>query len=224
MSWITESIKRSNKLKDHYKLHEIDIFIKDPLPDHINTDLVFSTFSRLIPNHLLTGIDIIYVGYFDVFKDRQINAVYQDGAIYITNDQDSDQDMIDDIIHELAHAVEESFTQLIYDENDVRNEFMGKRKRLYDLLSSYNYDPPEKLKDTIHYDKEIDMYLYKTVGYDKMWNLINGLFVSPYSVTSLREYFAVGFESYFMGEKSQVKNLCPILFSKIENLEYMENK
>ena len=222
MNWIQESVKRSNKLKDHYKMQEIDIFIKDQLPNHIDPDLVFSTFSKLIPSHLLTGVDIIYVGEFDVFKEKKVNAVFQDGAIYVSNEQDSNQDMIDDIIHELAHSVEEKFPQYIYSENDLKNEFVGKRKRLYDILLNYDYDPSPKLKTVYHYDENIDMYLYKDVGYEAMWNLINGLFPSPYSVTSLREYFAIGFEYYFMGEKNTIKKLCPVLYSKIENLEYME--
>ena len=222
MDWIQESVKRSNKLKDHYKMQEIDIFIKDQLPSHIDPDLVFSTFSKLIPSHLLTGVDIIYVGEFDVFKEKKVNAVFQDGAIYVSNEQDSNQDMIDDIIHELAHSVEEKFPQYIYSENDLKNEFVGKRKRLYDILLNYDYDPSPKLKTVYHYDEKIDMYLYKDVGYEAMWNLINGLFPSPYSVTSLREYFAIGFEYYFMGEKNTIKKLCPVLYSKLENLEYME--
>ena len=223
MDWIQESVKRSNKLKDHYKMQEIDIFIKDQLPSHIDPDLVFSTFARLIPEHLLSGVDIIYVGQFDVFKEKKVNAVFQDGAIYVSNEQDSNQDMIDDIIHELAHSVEEKFTQYIYNENDLKNEFLGKRKRLYDILNSYDYDPSPLIKTTYHYDEKIDMYFYEKVGYEAMWNLVNGLFPSPYSTTSLREYFAVGFEQYFMGDKVMIKKYCPVLYSKIENLEYLEN-
>jgi hypothetical protein len=221
MNWIQESVKRSKKMKDHYKMQEIDIFIKDQLPEHIDPDLVFSTFSKLIPSHLLSGVDIIYVGQFDVFKEKKVNAVFQDGAIYVSNEQDSNEDMIDDIIHELAHSVEEKFTQYIYNENDLKNEFLGKRKRLYDILLNYDFNPPPTIKTTFHYDEKIDMYFYKDVGYEAMWNLVNGLFPSPYSTTSLREYFAVGFEQYFMGEKATIKKLCPILHSKIENLEYL---
>jgi len=222
MNWIRESVKRSNKLKDHYKMQDIDIFIKDPLPAYISPDLVFSTFSKLIPHHLLSGVDIIYVGEFNVFKEKGTNAVFQDGAIYVSNDQSSNQDMIDDIVHELAHSVEEKFTQFIYDENDLKNEFLGKRERLYDILHAYKYNPSFSIKTSYHYDEDIDMYFYKEIGYDVMWNLINGLFPSPYSATSLREYFAIGFEYYFMGDKNTIKKLCPTLYSKIEDLEYME--
>lgn len=224
MNWINESVKRSNKLRNHFKMHDIDIFIKDALPSEIDVDLVFNTFKKLIPAHLLIGVDIIYVGDFDVFKEKEINATFQDGAIYVSNNQDSNQDMIDDIIHELAHSVEEKYTQTIYNDETLKSEFVGKRKRLYGILRSYDYNPPAEIKNSYHYIKEIDMYFYKKVGYEAMWNLINGLFPSPYSATALREYFAIGFENYFMGDRSQLKKTCPILYSKLEDLEFMEDK
>ena len=224
MNWIRESVNRSKTLKDHYKMHEIDIFIKDEITNGVNPDLVFTTLSKMIPSHLLSGVDIVYIGQFGIFKEKQATAVFQDGAIYVSNEQESDQDMIDDIVHELAHSVEERFTQFIYNENDLKNEFLGKRVRLYDIMNHYGYKPPESLRSAYHYDEGIDTYLYKKAGYEALWNLISGLFLSPYSVTSLREYFAVGFEYYFMGDKSQIKKTCPILYSKLENLEYMEKK
>ena len=224
MNWINESVKRSKKLRNHYKMHEIDIFIKDELPDNIDPDLVFNTFKKLIPIHLLGGIDIVYVGEFDIFKQKKVNAVFQDGAIYVTNHQDSNQDMIDDIVHELAHSVEERFTQNIYNDEMLKKEFVGKRKRLYDILFNYDYDPSPKIKTSYHYDKAIDSYFYEEVGYEAMWNMINGLFPTPYAATALREYFAIGFENYFMGDKTTLKMTCPILYSKIEDLEFMEDR
>jgi hypothetical protein len=224
MDWIYESIKKSKANRKHYKMHEVDIFIKDPITPGIDADLVFSSFKRMIPSHLLSGVDIIYVGNFDVFKKKQVNAVFQDGAIYVTNEQSSNEDMIDDIIHELAHSVEEKFTEFIYDDNSLKEEFLSKRKSLHSILKTYEYNPPRSLITNIYYDLDVDMYLYKEVGYEALWNLINGIFLSPYSVTSLREYFAIGFEFYFMKDKSMIKKLCPRLYSKIELLEYMGAK
>ena len=223
MNWITESAKRSIKMRNHFKMHEVDIYIKDPLPKNINADLVFSTIKRLIPSYFFRGIDIVYVGQFDVFREKEVNAVYQDGAIYVSNEQTNDEDMIDDIVHEISHSVEETYRDFIYDDNLLKNEFLGKRVRLYNLLDAYNYNPMPSIKTNYHYDKGIDMFLYKEIGYDVMWNFVNGLFPSPYSATSLREYFAVGFEDYFMKEKEQLKKICPILFAKLEKLEYMED-
>ena len=224
MNWIQQSAKRSKKLRIHYKMHDIDIFIKDALPKHIDVDLVFSTISRSIPTHLFRGVDIVYVGQFDIFNEKEVNAVFQDGAIYVTNLQDSEDDMIDDIIHELAHSVESVFKEQIYSDNLLKNEFVGKRRRIHDILYIHKYDPPITLKSEFHYERATDMYLYKTVGYDTLWNIIPGLFPTPYSVTSLREYFAIGFEQYYMNNKSSLKNCCPILYSKIEMLEFLEDR
>ena len=224
MNWIHESINKSKKNRNHYKMHEIDIFIKDQLPLTIDPDLVFSSFKRIIPSHLLSGVDIIYIGQFDVFKEKEVNAVFQDGAIYVTNEQTSNEDMIDDIIHELAHSVEEKYTEFIYDDSMLKEEFLKKRRTLHTILDAYNYNPPVALRTSIHYEKDIDLYLYKSVGYESLWNLISGIFPSPYSATSLREYFAIGFEFYFMKEKSVIRKNCPALYSKFESLEFMGEK
>ena len=223
MNWIVESFARSKKLRNHYKLHEIDIFIKDPLPPGIDPNVVFSYISQKIPSLFFRGIDIIYIGQFDMFKEREINAVFQDGAIYVSNNQDSNQDLIDDIIHEIAHAVEEQYRDLIYKDQLLKNEFIAKRKRLYWILQSNDYKPYAKIQNTYHYDKEIDIYFFKDIGYESMWYIISGLFPTPYSTTSLREYFAVGFEEFYMGDTNTLQKECPILFSKLIELDFLED-
>ena len=45
-----------------------------------------------------------------------------------------------------------------------------------------------------------------------------GLFVSPYAATSIQEYFANGFEKYFLDETRTVKNVSPVLYRKIEEI------
>ena len=49
-----------------------------------------------------------------------------------------------------------------------------------------------------------------------------GLFASPYGATSLREYFANGFEKYFLGEAQHVKEVSPMLYN-ILNTVYKES-
>ena len=53
-----------------------------------------------------------------------------------------------------------------------------------------------------------------------MLNMISSnIFYSPYAATSLREYFANGFEAlYYFGEYAFLKNSCPILFTKLGEL------
>ena len=66
------------------------------------------------------------------------------------------------------------------------------------------------------------MFLLNDVGYATLTQLTVGLFLSPYGVTSLAEYFAEGFESYVLRDKKSVKEISPACFIKINGL--MENK
>jgi len=222
MNWIKKSHDRSKSLKDHYKLYDIDIFIKDKLPENIDLDFCLKYVSKFLPLHMLKGVDIIYFGQFEFLNKRDVNAVYKDGAIYVTNVQDDDYDIINDIIHEIAHSVEESYKDVIYGDGRLMREFLGKRTKLYYLLKAENLNPSEKLQTTPEFNKEIDDYLYNEVGYRKLWNIISGLFLGPYSVTSLREYFARGLEEYILGEKKDLKINCPVLYDKLETLYDME--
>ena len=222
MKWIKESIKKSKILKDHYKLHDIDVFIKDRFTNNLDFDFCLKQIAIKIPSYLLSGIDIIYVGQFDFLNKREISALYDEGAIYITNVQEDEQDIIEDIIHEISHSLEERYSDFIYSDGKMMNEFLGKRKKLYFLLKAQNQNPPIELQTTIKFDQDIDDYLYKEVGYKLLWNLIIGLFISPYSATDLREYFAVGFEYYVQGDHKTVKQMCPTLFARLEELFDLE--
>ena len=126
--WITESAKKGRRLKDMYNLSGVDVYIKDRLPEEIDPDFVFNYISSRVPFHLARNIDIIYVGQFPEMKEREINAYYEDGAIYVTNNQDEDMDMIDDIIHELAHAVERNNEEIVYGSGQLQREFKAKEE------------------------------------------------------------------------------------------------
>jgi|15BtaG_2_1085339.scaffolds.fasta_scaffold00213_3 hypothetical protein len=225
MSWLESSMKEAKKMKDHYKMQGVDIFIKDKLTEDIDVDFVIRYISTRLPEHLMISIDIIYVGHFNMLVDRDVNAIYEDGAIYVTNEQESEMDMIDDLIHEIAHSNEKRFQEVIYGDGKLETEFLAKRKALKSLLSRQEL----KYKIPIHfgvdptYNKVIDDFLYKDVGYGVLWQMVPGIFPSPYAVTSLREYFARGFEEYFMGSPNELKNLCPILYSKMYQLHNMED-
>ena len=87
---------------------------------------------------------------------------------------------------------------------------MGKRERLYSILKAHNLKPQDQNAFyDLEYNKKFDYYLYKTIGYQKLTYLSMGLFVSPYSITSLREYFAKSFQRYFMDEMEQVQKTSP---------------
>ena len=70
---------------------------------------VIATVESKVPHHLLSELEMIIVGWFKEFEERDINAFYKDAILHISNEQDDNEDMVDDIIHEIAHAVEEAY-------------------------------------------------------------------------------------------------------------------
>jgi len=48
--------------------------------------------------------------------------------------------------------------------------------------------------------------------------MITGIFLRPYAATSIREYFASGFEAYYLGKKGELNRICPVLYKKIDEL------
>jgi hypothetical protein len=222
MKWISNSINESKLLKDHYTLHSIDIIVKDALADNVDIDFIIKYITTRVPKFLIAGIDVIYVGQFDHLTEKGVNALYEDGAIYITNDQDDEMDMIDDIVHELAHSVEVNYFDVVYGDGTLEAEFLRKRNMLYDLLKRRNLNPPPQFLVNVSYDKTVDDYLYKEVGYTALWSYVIGIFPSPYAATSLREYFARGFEEYFIGDKKSLTKSNNVLYSKIQDLVELE--
>ena len=220
---ISEYIKRSSSIikenRERSLFNRITIYIKDPFTENIDLNFVIKKIENIIPVELVSSVDSIMVGQFKHLNDRDVNAAYLEGAIYLTNVQDDEEDMIDDIVHEMAHAVEERMEIQIYSDNEIEREFLGKRSRLAALLKAESHDIPANLEFEADYDQRIDQYLYQEVGYPVLTSLTMGLFYSPYAATSLREYFANGFEAVFLHNDGRyLKKISPVLFSKLENL------
>jgi len=223
MDWIIESANKAKKLRDHYTLKEIEIFIKDKLSPDIDADFVFKYIATRIPDHLLHSVDIIYVGEFEHLKANQVTAMFQDGAIFITNKQDNDLDLIDDLVHEIAHSNEKGYAHVIYEDDRLEHEFKLKRAELYRRLKDLDaYDVPLNMVSEINYNRQIDDFFYKEVTYPVLAQVTAGLFTSPYAATSIREYFAKGFEEFYLGDKKKIKDPCPTLYAKLAILDAME--
>ena len=222
IGYIKQRVRESkNNSRERYIYGNKLIYLKDQLPYGFDLEYVIDTVESLIPTRLVNNVDIIYVGKFPEFEnsDTPFNAKYKDGALYITNNQDNENDMIDDIIHEIAHAVEEQFGEEIYGDGALKDEFEGKRRRLYHILDQEGYEPDNKKLADSDYNKYLDHYLYNVVGYPTLTSLSMGLFYSPYAITSLREYFANGFENYFLRDNNYLKRISPVLYNKIVGLE-----
>lgn len=219
INFIAESLKRNKKDQKEYKFGDGYVFVKDPLPEDINLEHVLDTVIETVPAHLLGLVDSVLVGDFEEFRDRQINAMYKDGAIYITNAQTDNEDMIDDIIHELAHAVEKEYGYEIYaSDRKLANEFKNKRKQLERMLSHHGYATQGYDFEDIEYSLEFDDYLFRSIGYPNLSSLVVGMFVDAYSATSISEYFASGFEAYFLRDRDYLKKTSPALYRKIREI------
>jgi len=194
---------------------------QEQLPDNININNILSKLEGSIPDHFVQNLDGIYIGTYDFLLNKNLNAQYKDGVIYVLAKQDNETDIYDDIIHEIAHCVEESYGLDIYDDGEIEQEFLTKRRRLFDTLRAYGYTDNMPLSTFMNpeFDQKFDQFLHKTVGYPVLNQLVPELFVSPYGATSLREYFANGFEHFFAHKKyKRVENLSPSVFKKIEVL------
>lgn len=226
MSWINESAKRGSDMRKHFKMHDIEIFIKDPLPEIVDADFAFKYIASVLPAYLMTEIDIVYVGQFEDLKKRNVNAIFEDGAIFVTNEQVNEMDFIDDIVHEIAHSIEKKYVELIYGDGAVEREFKQKRKKLYDILKEKGKNPPAEIITTVNYNEKVDNYFFHEIGYPVIGQMsaFAKLFTGPYSATSIREYFATGFDQYFLGEELLVRNFCPSLHRVLTDLTQLEEQ
>ncbi len=193
--------------------------ITQPFENKINLEYIKNKIEALIPEYFLDNVDGFFVGYVEeFFKDgREYNAMYKDGAIYLSPDQDNERDLLDDIIHEIAHAVEEKYENKIYGDGRLEREFLYKRKYLYYLIGDKEYEYDIEDYDNPEYDYNFDQHLYKNIGYNTLRGISAELFYSPYAITALREYWANGFENYLLGSRGKLKEISPVLYQKVDS-------
>jgi len=210
-----------NNIQDFYTPGGIHVYFKDKLTnDEVDVEGIVAKVEKTIPEHLRSEVEMIIIGWFQEFEDREINAFYKDGTLCISHLQDDNEDMYDDIIHEISHSIEVPFGYEIYGDNKLKDEFLRKRKYLHDILWQLGYKAPMAFFENTEYDEEFDMFLYKTIGYDKLVNLVQGLFISPYAATSLREYFATGFTDFYLDSNHKfLQKISPALYKKLIMLQ-----
>jgi hypothetical protein len=199
-----------------YYIHNCPLFVlNDPVSDEVNIAELATEVEELLPSRLLEEVDVIYFGEFPTLGTK--NAAYSNGAIYIDHTEPTNYDILENIVHEAAHSLEPKFGSFLYD-SDLKKEFLGKRMRLKSILDHHGHKIPKEFYQYTEYNKLFDEFLANEVGYPTLLNLTMGLFVSPYGATSLQEYFANGFEKYFLENPSFVRNTSPVLYRKIEDI------
>jgi hypothetical protein len=205
-----------------FSLAGLRIYVKEPISNSVNLrECLWEIFGNM-PKNLYSNVHTIMIGDFPFLRQRSVDATYQSGIIYVTNKHNDNYDFISDVIHEIAHAFEESHSQELYSDNEIRVEFLNKRKMLYNVLKAHNllgsFDEKHFL-DT-HYNLNFDSFLYEKVGYEKLSYLTKDIFVSPYAATSLREYYANAFENFFINDIFIVQKYAPSVYKKL--LKYLE--
>jgi hypothetical protein len=214
---IKNSLLEQKVLQKEYRLLGKLFYVQDPFAGDVNVQNVIDNIEQSIPPHLFEEVDTIIVGIFDFLEERELEGLYKDGAIYISNRIINDRDLLENILHEMAHSLEASMGHYIYADGSLHSEFIGKRQRLRDILNSKGLDSFHNFFNT-EYDLKFDSFLYKDIGYPQLRALANGLFHTPYAITSLREYWASGLEDYFLGDRAMVKRISPKLFNKISGV------
>ncbi len=175
-------------------------------------------------NHLISGIEYIIFGEFDFLTKREVAAAYDSGIIYVSTVQVNNLYVIDDIVHEIGHHVETKYGEYIYGDGAIRSEFLKKRKILSKELEKNGFNVNPMLMQKVEYDEDLDNIFHKEIGYPMMTPIVQGIFYSPYGATSLREYFANGFEAYFYHKDIYLKKVSPVLYNRIESIEMEEIK
>jgi len=211
-------VEKQNKIRqkfNSYNLHGVPVKIND----EINFDIskVLEKVESILPEKIFKNLSVIKIANMEsVGKNLPFNAYYINKRLFINNEQDGVTDAVDDIVHEMSHHLEGKYGDLIYEGGRLAREFLQKRKMLHDLLAANGFRPPPNLTTELKYNKKIDNYLFNEVGL-KLYNFLGTLFLNEYSVTSLREYYGVGFEKYMLDYDShaKMKKHNPILFEKI---------
>ena len=211
--------KLTNEVMDFYTPTGLHVYFQHPV-EGVDVEKVIDKVESVLPAHLLNDIEMIIFGWFDEFEERSINAFYKDNAIYVSYLQQGADDLYDDLLHEIAHSLEEAHGYQIYADEKIKQEFLRKRRYLHDMLWKNGFKAPMAFFNNVEYDEEFDNFLYKKVGYDKLANIVSGLFISPYAATSLREYFATAFTEFYLDSNHQfLQKVQPAVYEKIKSLQ-----
>ena len=197
-----------------YYIHHMPVFVVET-PTTISIPEFCAEAEHALPARLLSAVDVIYIGQFRELQGR--NAAFLNGAIYMMSTEPTIHDMIENYVHETAHSLESTYGAFIYDDELIQ-EFKGKRTRLRGILEAHGYKINPILYGFTEYNQRFDEFLAEEVGYPTLLTLTMGLFASPYGATSIQEYFANGFEKYYLENPRSLRNISPVLFRKIEEI------
>ena len=218
MNKLVKRLKEQQNV-EYLLFNSIPITIKDKLTNNIDIRSLIKSVENVLPYSFRKLINSIIILDDPIFSQRKINAFYHNDTLFISNNQDDENDILDDIVHEYSHALEEKFEEEIYFDSSIKDEFINKRIQLERILRTSGYNMKDYDFKKINYDKNLDKLFLNVIGYDKFQSLTKyRLFINPYAATSLKEYFATGFEEYILGDHKELQVVSPKLYKKLHNI------
>jgi len=222
--YIIESADSAKKQRRIHKIHNTYITLLNPLPNHIDLEASIAGL-KVLPSWLFDLIDGIYIGKAQFFDDKQVEATYVDGSIYVTSELEHVFDLANNILHELAHATEERYRNEIYSDGNIEEEFLRKRKQVYQLLNDFDIN-------TMHFDfwanteynEKFDNHLMNELTYERIDAIADGILSYPYALTDIHEYFATAFEVWFNESPKKAQQFHAKAAQKIANLHTLKGE
>ena len=127
-NYIKNSSNKALHERKEYTLSQgsVPIIIINKLPNNLNFNKVIKLLEKNIPSSLLNLVDGIYVGDFKELEERNIDAMFKDGVIYLSSFKNveyvSEELIARNICHELAHALEEQMGYEIYGDKSIEKD------------------------------------------------------------------------------------------------------
>jgi hypothetical protein len=215
--YIQRQMNLFEEKQNFYTPDGIKVFVQEPFVSDVDLDKIISEYEAKIPQHLRDEVEMIIVGHFDEFEERQITAFYESGTIYLSNTQTDEETILEDIIHETSHSIESPYGYEIYGDEQMKREFLRKRRHLHQTLWDAGHKVSSSEFENTEYDQEFDEFLHQDIGYNKLSGVLQGVVINPYSVTSLSEYYATGFVEFFQHPDGHnyLSQISPVLYSKL---------
>lgn len=174
-----------------------------------------------LPKYLYSNTKTIYVHDAESLQSKQLDSLHNNnGTIEINaNSCKSIKNLLKLLIHELYHSLELDISRQFTEQysNTVNEYRANKTKVLGKIKSDPRLEKPSRYYySLIHYDSGFDDYLVNRITYPVLFNRITDLFCTPYALTSISEYIAIGFEVFLFENKEWVHIYNPMLYKLID--------
>ena len=212
---IAKSARTTRNKLTSVNIGGIDVFGIDANPADIRPYLA------KVNKKLLRNVDTIYFGTVNFLEKEGKTGLHRDGCLYLSDKQP--EEILPTILHELSHSLEQLVRNELPNRSDLTSEFSKKRADLYKKLYDGGYTnlKREQFMKT-SFDPELDETL-ATIDQGDLRRATNGIFPTSYSATSIEEYVAGGFESFYAGNKFNLSKICPNLYNFIKEIEGLIN-